>query len=418
MRHPVPNEAGEVSRSLPYRTQFLIVGAFALAGALLFGLATVLGHSSAEVAASTAPRNNDETFRPTPEQLKQLQIEPVASRSFTTEQFTEGKIAMNADRTTAVFSAFSGTVAKLIANPGDNVRKGDPLLAVNATEFVQAHNDLVSAYAGLRSARAQLKQAEVAAQRKQGLFDINAGSMQDVQQSQADLAVAQSNVSTAETALSSARGKLHILGKSEAEIDKLQASEHVDTTAFIAAPIDGTVIDRQVGLGQYIQADPGNRLFSISDLSTVWLVANVREADAAAIAPGAAVQVRVPAYPDRVFQARVTYVASTVDPATRRIAVRAEIRNADGALKPEMFASFSIADGPASQAAAVPEKAVLYEGENTHVWVIGAKGEMTLRAVHVGRSGGGMLEVLDGLSPGESVVTGGSIFIDRAAQSD
>jgi cobalt-zinc-cadmium efflux system membrane fusion protein len=325
---------------------------------------------------------------------------------------------MNGDHTTSVFSQFSGTVTRVIANPGDHVHKGDPLLAVSATEFVQEHDDLVAARAGLNSAQAQLKQAEVTAKRKQDLFDISAGSMQDVQQSQADLAVARNAVGTAQAALSSARGKLRILGKSEAEIDRLQADERIDSQALIKAPIDGVVIDRQVGLGQYLQADPNNHLFTISDLSSVWLVASVREADAAEVVPGALVRVTVPAYPGRAFNARVTYVSSVVDPATRRLAVRATIRNSDEALKPEMYASFTIENGPTVESVAVPEKAVLYEGEDTHVWVVDDHNAMTLRVIHVGRSSDGMLEVLDGLAAGERVVTSGSIFIDRASQSD
>jgi cobalt-zinc-cadmium efflux system membrane fusion protein len=120
------------------------------------------------------------------------------------------------------------------------------------------------------------------------------------------------------------------------------------------------------------------------------------------------------AYPKRVFKARLTYVAAVVDPVTHRIAVRAEIDNHDGALKPEMFANFRIVTSDATQSAAVPEAAVVYEGETAHVWVLDDK-LLAYRAVHTGRTENGLVEVLDGLKPGEKIVTKGGIFIDQAA---
>ena len=140
----------------------------------------------------------------------------------------------------------------------------------------------------------------------------------------------------------------------------------------------------------------------------------MRETDAALVHPGQAVEVHVLAYPKRVFKARLTYVAAVVDPVTHRIAVRAEIDNHDGALKPEMFANFRIVTSDATQSAAVPEAAVVYEGETAHVWVLDDK-LLAYRAVHTGRTENGLVEVLDGLKPGEKIVTKGGIFIDQAA---
>lgn len=422
MPHTEPTHASRANGALSRRTQLMIVLGLALVGLAVFGAGWsgpyFASNAAVAPAQRPAPPRGKDVFRPTAAQLKQLVIAPVQSLMFTTEQKTEGRIAMNGDRTTAVYSPFSGRVTRVIANPGDEVKRDAPLLAVNATEFVQEHNDLVGAFAALNSARSQMAQALVSARRKQSLFEISAGSQQDVQQAQADLVVAQNNARSAEIAWGATRSRLRILGKSDAEIDRLQTADNMDPTAFVTAPIAGTVIDRQVGLGQYIQADPNNRLFSISDLSSVWLVANVRESDAAAMKPGARVRVQVPAYPGRDFDASISYVAASVDPATRRLSVRAVIPNADRALKPEMFASFSIRDGGGTVAPAVPEKAVLFEGDAARVWVAADDGAVTLRAIRPGRNSNGMIEVLDGLRVGENVVTSGSIFIDRAASGD
>ena len=196
----------------------------------------------------------------------------------------------------------------------------------------------------------------------------------------------------------------------------------LDPVAVVPAPIGGTVIQRQGGLGQTIvsaAAGATAALFQIGDLSKVWLVANVREEDAPLIRRGDSVEVHVLAYPNRVFTARVTHVAPTIDPSTHRMSVRAEIDNPDDALKPEMFASFRIITGPATTSLAIPIGALVYEGSDVHVWVANpADKTIAEREIRMGAIRDGMAQVLDGLEPGEQVVTAGSLFIDRAVTGD
>jgi cobalt-zinc-cadmium efflux system membrane fusion protein len=186
----------------------------------------------------------------------------------------------------------------------------------------------------------------------------------------------------------------------------------------LRAPIAGVVVDRQAGPGQYIQAGGGTPLYTIADTRTVWAIGNVPESEARDVRRGQALEVRVPAWPERVFSARLSYVAAAVDPATHRLTVRAELANADGALKPEMLASLRIVTSAADAAVAVPEGAVVYEGERAHVWVVREGNLIGLREIKVGRSAEGLVEVRDGLKAGERVVTRGSLFIDRAARHD
>jgi cobalt-zinc-cadmium efflux system membrane fusion protein len=131
---------------------------------------------------------------------------------------------------------------------------------------------------------------------------------------------------------------------------------------------------------------------------------------------GEPVEVRVLAYPGRVFKAKIAWVASSVDPNTHRLPVRAEVENPDGALKPMMFANFSIITGGAIEAPAVPQSAIVYEGEEARVWVARNDGTIASRTIRTGRMSDGMVEVSSGLNPGEKVVTSGTLFIDRAAQ--
>lgn len=390
--------------------------AIAIIAALGFGNAgmRIFSESAGAAAKPTAPPPG--TFRPTAAQLAQLKFAPVVKMRFRTEQLTDGKIALDSDNTTPVFSPYSGRVTRVVAKLGDKVKRGAPLLAIEATEFAQAQSDLVSAAGALNTATAQVKLAETNEQRKHGLYDGKAASLQDWQQSQADLISARNSLRSAETALAAVRSRLRILGRTDAQIDALEHAQRMDPVAYVLAPISGTVIERQVSPGQYIQSGASTPVFSIGDLSTVWLVANVREVDAPLMRKGAPAEVRVLAFPGRVFKARLDYIAPSIDSNTRRLTVRAEIDNPNRALKPEMFASFSIAVGGESEAPAVPEQAIVYEGDSARVWVMQQGNSIGLRQIRTGRSHDGMVEVLAGLTPGERVVTAGTLFIDRAAR--
>jgi membrane fusion protein, heavy metal efflux system len=339
------------------------------------------------------------TFRASAQQLKTFSVEEVHAHAFVSEELTDGKIGINADRATPVVSPYSGRVTKVIAGLGDTVKAGAPLATVEAAEFVQAQNDL-------RVAVAQVKLARLNETRKHALYEAKGGSLQDWQQAQSDL-------TAAESALNSARNRLRIFGLPEARITVLETAPTINPAATIAAPIGGVVVDRQIGPGQFLQAG-GNPVFTIADPSSVWLLANVRETDAGLVKIGQSVRVRVLAYPNRDFAAHITHVAALVDPATHRLPVRAEIDNRDGALKPEMFANFRIVTSDASESPGVPEAAVVYEGDSAHVWVL-AGDLLCYRAVHTGRTNDALVEILDGLKIGERIVTKGGLFIDQAA---
>jgi len=401
----------------------LIVAIAAGAIALLAGGAATYKHFfAAEKSAAQAPPPAPGTFRPTKEQWAGLKVINVETRAFRSEQITDGNIAINDDTTTPVFSPYSGRVTRVIAKLGDKVKTGEPLMAVQATEVVQAQNDLVAALATMNTARSQLRLAEANEKRQHELYLARSGALKDWLQSQAELSTAQNALRSAETARAAARNRLRILGKSTAEIAAQEDSpntQQMNPEAIVRAPIAGTVVQRQVGLGQYIASAAGGAstpVYSIGNLSTVWLIANVRETDARTVSIGQPVEVRVLAYPGRVFNARLTWIAPAIDATTRRLPVRAEVDNPDGALKPMMFASFSIITGGEVAAPAVPQSAVIYEGDKARVWVALDDGSVAARPIAVGRTHEGMVEVTQGLAAGEKIVASGTLFIDRAAQ--
>lgn len=417
MHDKLPTPLSRATRALPRWTQLVILGAVAAVAALAFVVVPLIrglweARQEPATSAAAAPPG---VFRPTPAQWTGLKVASVVRMTFRAEQSADGKIANNDDRTTPVFSPYSGRVVRLIAKPGDRVEQGAPLIAVEATEFVQGQNDLISAAAALNKAEAQLKLAQINEKRQHELYLAKAGALKDWEQAQTDLASAWSDRRSAEIALAAVKNRLRILGKSDDDIRRLESAAKMSAEAVVTAPIAGTVIQRKVGLGQYITAGASDPIFLIGDLSTVWLVANVRETDAPLMRVGQPVEVRVLAYPGRVFKAKLTYVAPSVDPNTHRLPVRAEVENPDDALKPEMFARFSIITGDGVAAAAVPEGAIVYEGDTARVWVARDDGTIVSRQIRTGRSSDGMVEVLSGLAPGEKVIAGGTLFIDRAA---
>ncbi len=413
---------------MPRSVQFIAVAI--AAGGLLVGLLGKSLLSSPEIAAPKEKPVTEQTFTvptftPSPDQWAAFAITEVATRTFEAARRTDGMIAIDDDLNTPVFSPYSGRVTHVIAKPGDVVKAGQPLFAIQASEFVQAQNDLVAAVATLRTARAQLRMAQTSEKRAHDLFNAQGGALKDWQQSQVDLATAQGGLDSANIALGAVRGRLRILGKTDAEIATLE--EHPENATArpeveVLAPIGGTIIQRQVGVGQNIvsaSSGASNPVYTIGDLSKVWLIANVREADTGLVHVGDPVSVRVLAFPDRSFTAHLTYVAPSIDPNTRRLPVRAEIDNTDGALKPQMFGSFSIITGASSQSPAVPARGVVFEGEKAHVWVADpAAKTVEMRQVHTGRAENGLIEITEGLKPGEKVVTTGAVFIDRAIETD
>lgn len=386
----------------------------AFAGVGLLGLILLAPVTARFFAPKPPPAAADPpagTFRATPEQWASLGIAAVQTMSFSPQDETDGKIAADDNATTQVFSPFTGRVTRVFARVGDHVKAGAPLFAVDAAEFIQAQSDLVTAAAQLRLTRA-------AEARQEALYKASGAALKDLEQSQADLA-------SAEISLAAARNRLRVLGKSAAEVAAVErgvADRGMASETVVAAPIAGVITQKGVGIGQNLASVANNGgavpAYSISDLSRVWLVGNLRESDAPHARLGQAVQVHVGALPDRVFNARLDYIAAGVDPNTRRVTLRAEIPNPGGVLMPEMFATFTLVTGAAETAVGAPEQAVVYEGDTARVWVARSQGVLELRPVRTGQTSGGMVEILSGLAPGERVVTSGSLFIDRASKGD
>ena len=375
--------------------------------------------SSSKPLANTvnpeAAKNSGGSFRPTEAQLKTITVEPVAETAFRTTLVTDGKIAIDEDVSTPVYSPYVGRVTKLLAKPGDKVEVGKPLFIVAATDMVQGQNDFLAAIANMDKFTRNLGLAEVNLKRQRGLVLTNAVAKRDVETAEIAQVAAVNDLKTGQVALEAARNRLRILGKSDAEISAFQSGKQaINAETTVVAPLSGTIVQRKVGPGQLINGASTDPVFVIGDLSTVWLIANVRETDATKISIGQDVEFTILAL-ETIFKTKINYISASVNPDTHRLQVRAQLPNPDGQLRPEMFANVVIVTSPERKSVSVPRHAIVYEGEDARLWVVREDNTIELRKIKTGIASGNFIQVLDGLKAGERIVTKGSLFIDRLA---
>jgi cobalt-zinc-cadmium efflux system membrane fusion protein len=386
-----------------------------LAGLAVYGFVHISGARSGHSEVSSQSRKGLQRYTPSPAEWASLTIQPVSERGFRAEHVTEGKIAIDEDRSTPVFSPYAGRVTRLLVRPGDSVVKGQPLFVIEAADNVQAQNDFIAAMTAMNKARSALDLAKLQDTRAKDLFEGKAVPLKDYQQSQATLIQAQNDMRSSQTAMEAARNKLRIFGLTDEDIATFQEKGRINPETTIFAPIGGTVVQRKIGPGQYVNSGASDPVYVIGDLSTVWMTAFVRETDAANVSVGQEVTFNVLAMPGRPLSARINYVATAIDPATRRLLVRATIDNKDGKLKPEMFANVTIFSASDHPAVGVPRQALIYEGDQVRIWVAHEDKSIELRHIKPGLTNGDLVEVIGNLKPGEQIVTKGSLFIDRAA---
>jgi len=350
----------------------------------------------------------------TGDQMHQLDIAPAKTKAFATTKSAIGQIAFNEDASTAVLSPFSGRVTKLLKKIGEDVKRGDALFEIDSPEVAQAQTDFISTLQALEKAKSQLNLTRRTLDRQLSLMQDKATSQRDVDQARNDNAAAESDLATAQGATQAARNRLRVIfGREGEEITRIERERVINPLITINAPIDGTVVNRKIGPGQFIRADAAEPLYSISDLSVMWLKAFVPESDIAYIRTGQELQVKVSAFPNQVFTARITSVGASSDQQTRRIVVRSEIDNPGRLLKADMFATFRIATGEPATGPMVPVASVIRDGDAASVWVECEPRVFERRKVLLGGETNGLVQIMSGLNPGERVVGRGAIFVDN-----
>ncbi|MBV9533332.1 MAG: efflux RND transporter periplasmic adaptor subunit [Bradyrhizobium sp.] len=333
-------------------------------------------------------------------QAASIKVGPVERRDFEILKTAIGTIDFNQNMLVQVFSQYPGKILKAFYNVGDDVKRGDVLFTIDSPDLLQAESTLLASAGVLELQKKVLT-------RLTGLLKAGGSAQKDVDQ-------ATSDEQTAEANFKAAKNSVRIFGKSDVEIDQIVRDRKVDSTLVVPCPIDGRVVTRNAAPGLLTQPGTAPAPFSIADIATMWMIANVIETDAPAYRVGQRVEVRVPAYPDKVFQGHVTTVGSIIDPNTRRQLVRSEIDDPEHLLRAGMYASFVTRVGDAAHSLAVPADGVVREGDGTMtVWVTEDSRHFVRRTVRIGLRQNGWVQILDGLQPSETVVTEGAVFLSN-----
>lgn len=333
-------------------------------------------------------------------QMVSVKIDKVRDYVFPVEKSAVGSIDFNEDMTVQVFTPYQGRIIELFAKVGDEVKKGQTLFTIDSPDLLAADSSLIAA-AGV------LDLTTRALDRLKMLYETRAIAQKDLEQ-------ATSDQQTAEGALRAARDAVRIFGKTEAEIDAIIKGRRTDSTLVVPSPITGRITARAAAPGLFVQPGNAPAPYSVADVSTMWMLANVAESDVSAFHVGQEVKVTTMAYPSKVFEGRISTIGSTVDPNTHRMLLRSDIDDPNHELRSGMFATFVIRTGTPVRSLAVPLDGLVREGDGTMTaWVTTDQKRFTQRTVTIGDRRDGFRQILSGLQPGEMVATEGAVFLSN-----
>lgn len=323
------------------------------------------------------------------EEIKQAGIKVDAVQVGATEELITltASITPNQERIARVSPRLSGRVSSVAVVQGARVKAGQNLAVLESSELGEARSAYMQAKSEADVAQAGFSRAESLA--REEIIP------------QKELVRAKADAERARAALRAAEDKLRLLGVSPSGTEKREAFASYP----LVAPFAGTVIERKAVVGEVAQAD--EPLFTVADLGTVWLEADVFEKDLGKLAAGAAARITLTAYPDQAFTGKLTYLGDTMDKSTRTVKARIEAPNPDGKLKPGMFATVALRSGATVRAVIVPEEAVtLYQGHSAVF--VESQGGFVPRAVEAGPAIGGKVPIRAGLAAGERIVVSGA----------
>lgn len=358
-------------------------------------------NENARLEAKTQSAGPDPTVELAPSQLNSIKIEPVGRHLFPVEKEAVGAISFADDLSVDVFPAYQGTIIKALVELGAQVQKDQPLYTIKSPDLIQAESNLIGAAAAF-----DLTNKELA--RVNGLPGV----------SEREKEQAVSDQQTADGALKAARDAVLVFGKTQAEADQMIASRKIDPALVVRSPIAGQVTAFNAPPGLLVQ--PGNppAPYSVANVSVKWMLANVPESEAPLFHLGQPVQVKVMAFPDRVFQGKVSKIYAAVDPNTHRVTIRSEIGDSKNELRPGMLANFVIRVQAPVESTAIPANGVVREPDGTMVaWVTTDRHKFTQRVIEPGLRTDGRVQILAGLQPGELVVSDGAVFLSNMLEA-
>ncbi|MEO8037664.1 MAG: efflux RND transporter periplasmic adaptor subunit [Betaproteobacteria bacterium] len=349
--------------------------------------------SSSKPAAVAAP--DPMVVKPEASVLARLSVEEIAERFIAHALRVPGRIEFNEFRVARIGANATGRITEVVAHRGQPVRIGQILAHVYSNELGAAQFELLKA-------RSQADLLERAAGRARQLYEADVIGLAELQRRENELSIARAEVR-------SATNQLKVLGMTDAETKAMLTSGEIHSKFSVQSTMNGIVVDRQVTRGQVVQ--PSDALFTVADLSTVWVIADVPEQESSSLAVGQSVQIEVPALPAEPLKASLDYVDAIVDPETRTVLIRSELDNREGLLKPAMLATLVI-EGPREKALVIPAEAVVNEEGRNFVFVDAGSGRFRLTEVTLDDDNEGARVVRAGLKPGQKIVVKGSFHLN------
>jgi membrane fusion protein, heavy metal efflux system len=337
-----------------------------------------------------------ELFTIPPEQMSHVQVVTVEPTKLSRVLRLTGAVAYNAFNTTPVITQVGGPVSRILVVPGERVKLGQPLLDVSSPDYSLL-------FATYLKARDSFRVTDRNYLRAQDLYAHQAIAERDLLQAESDRNQAQAD-------LNASLLGLKILGIPKPEdLEKAPSSSEIP----LLAPIGGEIVERDVAPGQLLQAGT-TQAFVISNMSTVWVLANIYQSDLANVKVGDEVTVQTDSYPDK-FHGKISFISPALDPNTRTLQARIVVDNPGERLKNNMYVTATVNAGVEQNAIVVPDASVLRNDENQpFVYVATGANQFARRAVDIGQSQAGKTQILKGLSAGDKVVGDGSLFLQFA----
>lgn len=394
---------GNLSKSRAILLAVILIGGVAwFWGRGFIGLADGQPEGRAHVASTepVRPAADDQSVDLSEKQAAALKVGAVESRDFALFKTAVGTIDFNEDLLVQVFSQYPGKILRANYNIGDDVKAGDILFTIDSPDLLQAESTLLASAGVLELQKRTLARAL-------NLLKAGGSAQREVDQSTSDEQTAEGN-------FKAARDAVRIFGKTDAEIDQVVEKRKVDSTLLVPSPIAGRIVARSAAPGLLVQPGNAPAPYSVADMATMWMLANVVETDAPAYKLGQDVEVRVPAYADKVFKGHVTALGAMIDPNSHRQLVRSQIDDPEHLLRSGMFASFVIRVGDPVHSLAMPANGIVREGDGTMtVWVTGDSRHFIKRTVKIGLAQDGWTQILSGLEPNDTVVMDGAVFLSN-----
>ncbi|ADJ27118.1 efflux RND transporter periplasmic adaptor subunit [Nitrosococcus watsonii] len=327
---------------------------------------------------------------------QQIKVRPVGHGRVRDTLRLPGRVQLDEQRLARIGASVTGRITALYAILGQEVQRGDILAELNSTE-------LGAAQAAYLKAASQVSLRKLAVSRAQRLLAGDVIGSAELQEREGELVAAQ-------VEMQAGADQLRVLGMTDGDIKQLTRNRQIDSHSHITATLNGVVIGRRISLGQVVQ--PSDTLYTIADLSHVWLVAEIPENQAYLVREGQEAEVEIPALPGPSARGQLIYVADVVDPNTRTVTVRMDVPNPQRQIRPNMLASIVI-HTRATPELVVPAQAIVRQGREDFVFVQNDPRHFTLRPVKLGPNGGEFRGVVSGLTVGEPIVVEGAFHLNN-----